>query len=239
MKGVMTTICPDARLIDLTHAIAPQDITSARFALLTAYAYLPPDSVHLVVVDPGVGTTRRAIAVQTSHSYFVAPDNGVLSGVLQQQSVTAAVALTNPAYWRHDPPSATFHGRDIFAPVAAHLANGEPLAHMGTAIRPDSLVQLPIAPPKLTPQGWQGQIQYIDTFGNLVTTVAAQWLEPGCQSVQVRGSSIPLGTTYADVEPGAAIALIGSHGWLEIAVRDGNAQTHLGLRIGDRVVLQR
>ena len=239
MKGVIAGICPEAQCIDLTHAVPPQAIASAQFALLTAYPYFPADAVHLVVVDPGVGTPRQAIAVQTSRGYFVAPDNGVLTGVLQHETAIAAVALTHAAYWRSQTPSATFHGRDIFAPVAAHLANGAPLTAVGTAIDPATLVRLPGVPPERIADGLKGQIQYIDTFGNAVTTIDAQRMAPEDAQVQVGTAVIPLGRTYADAEPGHAIALIGSHGWLEIAVREGSAQQQLSLTIGDEVVVQR
>jgi S-adenosylmethionine hydrolase len=129
MKGAIATLAPTATVIDLTHQIPPQDVAAARFALMSAFPYFPSGTVHTVVVDPGVGTARRAIAIATEASYLVGPDNGVFSGVLTQTTVRAAVALTNPRYWRTPDPSQTFHGRDIFAPVAAHLALGCPSKH--------------------------------------------------------------------------------------------------------------
>ena len=120
MKGVMRSIAPQAELVDISHHIPPQDVHHAGFVLLTAYPFWPADTIHVVVVDPGVGTSRRAVAAQTVRGTFVAPDNGVLSYVLAREALTAAVTLTNPQYWHH-PVSPVFHGRDIFGPVAAHL----------------------------------------------------------------------------------------------------------------------
>ena len=150
MKGLIASSCPTAQLIDLTHSIPPQNIAAARFTLLNAYAHFPLGTVHLVVVDPGVGTTRRAIALQISHGYLVGPDNGVLSGVVDAVGAIAAVELTNPDYWRTAEPSTTFHGRDIFAPVAAHLVAGVPLEKLGATISPTSLTRIAIPQPDIS-----------------------------------------------------------------------------------------
>ncbi len=136
MKGVITQINPRLRVVDLTHQIPPQNITAARFSLMNAYPYFPKGTVHVAVVDPGVGSHRRAIAIQLDSGFLVGPDNGLFSGVLSQTKVIAVVELTNPEYWQTSAPSQTFHGRDIFAPVGAHLASGVPLKQLGETIDP-------------------------------------------------------------------------------------------------------
>jgi S-adenosylmethionine hydrolase len=236
MKGVIATICPTAPVIDLSHQIPPQNIAAARFALLSAYPYFPPGTIHTVVVDPGVGTARRAIALRTELGYLVGPDNGVFSGVIHH--VLEAVALTNHRYWRCPRPSATFHGRDIFAPVAAHLATGVAFADLGLEIGLDTLNREGLPPVQPQPDGLIGQIQAIDHFGNLITTVPAARVATGA-AVTLGHHTAPLVTTYGDAPGGCLVALIGSHGWLEVAVNNGNAQAYCGAQIGDPVRLQR
>lgn len=235
MKGAIAQVNSDLTVVDLTHQIPPQNIAAARFCLMNAYAYFPEGTVHVAVVDPGVGSTRRAIAVQFAQGFLVAPDNGLLSGVLSQSQAIKAVQLTNPDYWRTAKPSATFHGRDIFAPVGAHLASGVPLAKIGAEIDLASLVQLDI--PKCTSHntGVIGCIQYIDAFGNLVTNIPGTYVQRIKWSVVVNELTIPGGKTYSDLPVGKAISLVGSHGWVEIAINGGNAQTQLQLNYADPV----
>ncbi|ASC73335.1 Adenosyl-chloride synthase [Halomicronema hongdechloris C2206] len=252
MKGVIAQICPGAPTIDLTHAIPPQAVTAARFNLATAYPYFPDGTVHLMVVDPGVGTQRRAIAIQTPRGFLVGPDNGGFSGVLQQEdamalkgrsshsgaaspTTIAAVELSNRDYWRSLNPSTTFHGRDIFAPAAAHLANGVPLDYLGRPIDPQTLISL--EPPPLAPinGGLQGTIQYIDHFGNLITTIPAAAVAQKPWQVQFNQATLPQTQTYGEVPPGEPAAFIGSHGWLEIAVNGSSAWERFRVRLGDPV----
>lgn len=240
MKGAIAGICPTAQTIDITHDLPPQDLYAARFTLLSAYPYMPPGTVYLVVVDPGVGTQRRAVAVQTSQAVLVGPDNGVLSGVWQSdrrgnQGILNAVELTNRDYWRSPHPSTTFHGRDIFAPVAAHLANGVPIDRLGTRIDPQSLISLPLQVPITTATGWTGTIQYIDRFGNAATTIPASAVASSAWTVTVGDRTLTGGQTYGNVSPGQGLALVGSHGFVELAVNQGNAQQRFGLAVGDRV----
>ncbi|GAA6617781.1 S-adenosyl-l-methionine hydroxide adenosyltransferase family protein [Scytonema sp. NUACC26] len=237
MKGAIAQINPKLTVVDLTHEVPPQDVAVARFCLMDAYLYFPIGTVHLAVVDPGVGSTRRAIAVEFARGYLVGPDNGIFSGVLSENPALAAVELTNPKYWRTPQPSSTFHGRDIFAPVAAYLSSGVSLKQLGVSIDVTSLVQLEIAECTTTETGIVGNVQYIDRFGNLVTNI------PGCDvlgkswSVEVAGVTIPYCGTYSDVKIGEAIALIGSHGWVEVAVNNGSARSQLQMELGDRVVI--
>ena len=237
MKGVIATLSPTTQLIDLTHSLPPQDLYAARFTLLSAYPYLPPGTVYLVVVDPGVGTNRRAVAVQTAQGILVGPDNGVLSGVLERAPALNAVELTNPDYWRQSSPqlSPTFHGRDIFAPVAAHLANGLPIDRLGPAIDPQSLVRLPLMTPTATATGWEGAVQYIDRFGNAATTIPADAVAAGRWQLTVGDLTLAGVSTYGEVAPGDGLALVGSHGFVEIAVNQGSAQQRFGLAVGDRI----
>ncbi|HIK44189.1 MAG TPA: SAM-dependent chlorinase/fluorinase [Leptolyngbyaceae cyanobacterium M65_K2018_010] len=237
MKGIIASRCPTTPVIDLTHAIPPQDIWAARFQLLTAFPYFPPKTIHVVVVDPGVGTHRRAIALQLAAGILVGPDNGVFSGVMDRHPVLQAVELTHPAYWRTPHPSATFQGRDIFVPVAAHLASGVAFGAIGQPIGPDSLVRLDLPPLIATDQGLEGCIQYIDHFGNAVTTIPEDRVGPDSWRLALGPVSLTGSATYNTVEPGAPLALVGSHGFIEIAVNQGSAQRQLGLALGDTVVL--
>lgn len=244
MKGVIAQICPTAQVIDLTHALPPQDVAAARFHLMNAYPYFPEGTIHVAVVDPGVGSTRRAIALQLSGGVLVAPDNGLVSGVLAQypDTIQVGVELTNPDYWRSPTPSATFHGRDIFAPVAAHLAAGVSLEALGTPLSISSLVPLPLPPYETqglgSDQTLKGCIQAIDHFGNGVTTIPAQTLQGQSWVMEIEGQRIPMGHTYGDRPPGDPLMLVGSHGWVEVAVNQGHAASQLGLRVGSPVTLR-
>ncbi|MEH2306522.1 SAM hydrolase/SAM-dependent halogenase family protein [Nostoc sp.] len=229
MKGVIAQANPRLRVIDLTHQIPPQDIAAARFCLMNAYPYFPVGTVHLAVVDPGVGSKRRAIAVEFAQGFLVGPDNGIFSGVLSQSPAIAAVELTNLNYWRTPQPSNTFHGRDIFATVAANLASGVSLKQLGQEIDPASLVKLDIAECKQISNGVVGCIQYIDHFGNLVSNIPASYVQGKTWYVQAAGLNIPGCKTYSDVNVGEILALVGSHGWVEIAINSGNAHSRLHL----------
>lgn len=178
MKGTMLGIHPSARLVDVTHEIDPQDVMEAAFVLRGAVPYFPDGSIHLVVVDPGVGTKRRAVAVrhetESGVHTFVGPDNGLFSLVLDTESPDDAVVLDAPSAWRTDDPSTTFHGRDIFAPVAAHLATGRPLSDVGTPV--ESLQPLRWALPIVDAQSIEGMVVHVDRFGNCITNVRRQTL---------------------------------------------------------------
>ncbi len=237
MKGVILQIDPTIQIIDLTHQIPPQDIAAARFNLMNAYSYFPKGTVHVAVVDPGVGGSRRAIAVELEQCFLVGPDNGLFSGVLSQVAPKAVVELTNSLYWRTSKPSSTFHGRDIFAPVGAHLAQGVALSELGRGLNPKSLVQLPLATCSRTEDRIRGCIQYIDRFGNLVTNISGGDISGKRWSVEIAQSRIAGRYTYGEVASGELLALVGSHGWLEIALNRGSAQAQLNLRVGDRLMV--
>lgn len=241
MKGAIAHINPALHVIDLTHHIPPQDIAQARFVLMSAFPYFPAETVHVAVVDPGVGSDRRGVAVAIGSSsddclgYLVAPDNGLLSGVLEQYPVWAAVELTQSDYWRSLQPSHTFHGRDIFAPVAAHLASGVPLLKFGPTIALETLYRLNLPPLSRDANRLQGCIQAIDHFGNLITNIPASEVAQGAWAIDMADVRLPSVRTYSDRPPGIPITLIGSHGWVEIAIVNGNAHQRFKLRVGDLV----
>jgi S-adenosylmethionine hydrolase len=237
MRGAIAQINPTLTIVDLIHQIPPQNIAAGRFHLLNAYPYFPKETVHIAVVDPGVGSERRAIAIQLQDGFLVGPDNGLFSGILDQHLAIAAVELTNSDYWRTSTPSATFHGRDIFAPVGAYLASGVPLGKLGTAIDLASLKQFPLAGCTRTKGAIAGTIQHIDHFGNLITNIPGREVVGKSWSVAIAELTIPGKQTYADSPPGSLLALIGSHGWVEIAVSGGSADAQLHSSVGSSVQL--
>jgi hypothetical protein len=245
MKGAIATINPQLPVIDLTHQIPPQDVAMARFQLMVAYPYFPQGTVHVAVVDPGVGSSRRSIAIQLESGFLIGPDNGLFSGVLSQNAnpslsspPIAAIELTNPHYWRTPTPSHTFHGRDIFAPVGAHLASGVPLHNLGDAITIDSLVKLPISDAIETSTGVKGVVQAIDHFGNVITNAPGRLIQDRNWIVEINLDRYPGKQTYADAAVGEVLGLVGSHGWIEIAVNRGNAHAQLGLVVGSPISIK-
>ena len=240
MKGVLHQIAPHAPLIDVSHSIAAQNVRHGAFVVLTAYPFWPADTVHLIVVDPGVGTKRRAVAIQTEAGTFVAPDNGVLTQVLARVRVVAAVELDNPRYWRH-PVSAVFSGRDIFGPAAAHLASGVPIEELGTPVKPDSLTTFALSAPEFHSDGRiTAHVQHVDGFGNCTTDLARERLaEDERWQIRVKDVHIDrIRATFGDVPQGTLVALIDSTGFLAIALRNGSAERALDIEIGDPVYLR-
>jgi len=243
IKGVMAMVVAKAgrgplQFVDVTHGIAPQDVMSGRFHLAQAVPHFPPGTVHLAVVDPGVGGERRAIAVEFERGWLVGPDNGLFSGVLAQFPARAAVELNRPEFWRTAEPSQTFHGRDIFAPVAVHLACGVGLEALGEEIAVEGLVRLDVAEVEAIANGWRGSIQYIDYFGNAVTTISGERLQ-GCDwFAEANELRIAATSAYGQANLGRSLALVGSHGWVEIAVNGGSAAVQLGLAVGDEVLVR-
>jgi len=233
LKGAIAQIDPLLKVIDLTHQIPPQNLLAARFSLLNAYPYFPIGTVHIAVVDPGVGGNRRGVAIQLRDGYLVCPDNGIGSGILD--FAIAAVELTNRQYWRVANPSNTFHGRDIFAPVGAHLATGVPLEKLGQRVDLASLVRLNLPAIEIKPPDIIGCIQYIDHFGNLITNIPGELVKGKFWQIIIKDVEINSGRTYSDVMTGKAVTLIGSHGWVEIAINGGNAARQFQLTEKDRV----
>jgi S-adenosylmethionine hydrolase len=254
MKGVILNINPEAKLVDVCHIIEPQNIVQAAFTIGTVYEFFPPKTVHLVVVDPGVGTGRRAIILRTPQAFFVAPDNGVLSVVMSSVSPFhmgdinqtgeielspefEAIHITRSGFWR-TPVSPTFHGRDIFAPVAARLSLGYQPLDFGERI--DKLTVLSLPRPGFTSDGaLVGRVLYIDSFGNITVNIKHPDLPHAKEalSITVSGKVIKgLVSTYAEGE--GLLALIGSSGYLEIAFKNGNAAALLNAKPGDKVVIR-
>lgn len=226
MKGVLLTIAPDAVIIDVTHDIPPQDVDFARLAVERMWLRFPARTVHLVVVDPGVGSARAALAVESRERFLVGPDNGVLSPALIGPGARV-VELSVPA-----DASATFHGRDVFAPVAALLARGDDIAKLGTPV-PSPVVRRTPEPVRRADGGVEGEVVAIDRFGNAITNLRA---EHG--AVQCGSRVIAIRHSYADVEVGEALALVGSGGAIEIAIRNNDAARALRLSRGDKVILR-
>ena len=252
MKGVILNINPNAQIVDITHAIPPQDIHEAAFAIHAAQRYFSKGTIHVIVVDPGVGSRRQAIVCQTANAFFVCPNNGVLSYLLQEIETEAlptpdAVVIENTTYLLPQ-ISRTFHGRDIFAPVAAHLSLGVPLAQIGTPIY--DLVRLPLRTIQRANETLTGQIIKVDSFGNLITNISEDMLTsflsvPILNELDATKFEIRVGNTclkklnisYAESGTGELLAIIGSFGLLEIAINMGNAAARLGLKRGDSVII--
>ena len=241
MKGIILGIAPTVTIVDISHDISPQDVREAAYTLYAAYPYFPQGTIHVVVVDPGVGSDRRAIALRTPQATFVAPDNGVLSYVVAGERVEEMVHLTNPRY-HLSPVSRTFHGRDIFAPAAAHLARGIPLAELGEPLT--EIITFSLPRPQVRPDGTiVGEVIHVDRFGNLITSIVPKdltdhfLLREGI--IQIKGLSIRgIANNYAEGTPGKLLALIGSSNHLEIAVSGGSASQTLEAEVGDEVLLK-
>jgi S-adenosyl-L-methionine hydrolase (adenosine-forming) len=235
MKGVILGIQPRAAIVDLTHEIPQGDVRAGAFALAASFHYFPKDTVHVVVVDPGVGSKRRAIAVQTEDHLFVGPDNGVLSFAVAREKIKAIRQFTNEKLFLK-PVSQTFHGRDVFAPVAAHLSRGVPIQKLGTAL--EDFVRLPWPQPRTMRNKIEGEVVYIDRFGNAITNVPNE-LTHGCawEVFAERKRICSVESFYQAVRTGRLVAVPGSSGFLEIAVNGGSAEKTLRLRIGHCVEL--
>jgi S-adenosylmethionine hydrolase len=241
MKGVILSLNPAAMLVDLSHEVPPQDIRAGAFILAEAAAYFPPGTIHLAVVDPGVGSGRRALAARCQGHYWVGPDNGLFHLSFSRASELTVVSLENPQYFRPQ-VSATFHGRDIFAPVAAHLSLGVDLERFGPRITDP--VSLGFPEPVFTREAIKGEIIYVDRFGNLVSNVGAGELTAwsGGRTLSLRAGSLNLrglARTYTDAAPGEFLALTGSHGFLEIACARDSAARKLKAGVGLKVEMRK
>jgi len=235
MKGVIARINPPAKVIDLSHEITPFDAIEAACLLRDAYGFFPEGTVHTVVVDPGVGTPRRIVAMEAGGHLFVAPDTGILGPIADRDGCGVLVGVTEGRFFL-PAVSGTFHGRDIFAPVAAHLSAGLPLTELGP--QRESLARLSLPEPEsLTDDRIRGQVLRFDRFGNLITNIGADQLSGhrdmtiGVAGRTVRG----LRDTFAQANPGELVAYLGSFGALEIAVNRGNARKELDAYRGDPV----
>ena len=243
LKGVIASICPEAAVVDLTHAVPPQDIRAGAFHLLVACPYFPAGSVHLAVVDPGVGTDRPLIAVEAGGHRFVGPDNGLLRWIVERLDADSwrAVRLAEPRYWLvlASEVSHTFHGRDIMAPVAAHLATGVTLDRLGSPL--GVLAGAPLPLPTRDGSRLRGEILHVDHFGNAIANIRREQLSApgGALRVDIGAHSLcgPV-ESYAGAAVGEPLVIWGSAGFLEIAVREGSAAAALGIRAGDPVFVR-
>jgi len=253
VKGAILSINPEANIIDISHSIRPQNILQAAFILSVAYRYFPKQTIHMAIVDPGVGSERQGIILKTPSAIFVAPDNGILSYIIddlfsiESQPFTEqthelnevvfkkgleAAAITDPRFWRH-PVSSTFHGRDIFAPVAAGLSLGISLYEFGEKI--NSLHILPIPKPSLGPEGnLTGRVLHVDRFGTLITNIKSNDLRGKDVVIEVAGYRIKGISDYYAQDKGV-MTIVGSSGYLEVSLRDGSACEFLGAIVGDEI----
>jgi S-adenosylmethionine hydrolase len=245
MKGAILSACPAATLVDLVHDLPPHDVAAGALILEAAYPSFPAATVFVAVVDPGVGSDRRGLALGAGGYRFVGPDNGIFTWVLDEHPDARIRALTNTGLFR-SPVSPVFHGRDVFGPVAGHLALGLDIERVGPAVSDPVLLPLAVAR-RLGEAEWEAIVVYVDRFGNLTTSLRQRDLEemgaggpvPGDIVVSLAGVTLPLARTYADVAEGEACALIGSGGRLEVAVRQGNAARLLGVGKGTAVRVRR
>lgn len=241
MKGAILRRNLRARIVDLTHAIEPHNILAGAVTIRSSYHSFPKGTVHMIVIDPGVGSQRKIIALQADDHIFIAPDNGALTFLMRDRMIQAVHRINNRSLFP-DEISATFHGRDIMAPVAAALADGMPLHEVGPKITVEECVQLDIPPTQFDENGITGRVIHIDRFGNIRTTITAftlaQYQPANFAGIFIGAHAInAISTTYSDAEPGELLALIDSGGHLEIAVNRGNAANTTGCTIGDPVTV--
>lgn len=242
MKGVILQLAPNAQIVDVSHAIPPHDVVRGAFILRQAFDYYPEGTVHVAVVDPGVGTTRRLIAASYDGQIVLAPDNGLVSLLHRDFALDELRAITNTRLFRQE-ISSTFHGRDVLAPVAGHLARGVGMLNVGPLI--DQIEILNLDPPAtLSNGGIEGQVLYVDHFGNLITNISENDLAStvgGRPDLSVYVGPLrvgPLRTTYGNVKAGEIVAIIGSTGMLEIAINQGNAAAQLRAAPGTIVIVR-
>lgn len=241
MKGVILTMASNAVIVDISHQIEPQNISQAAFMLQSAYTYFPIGSIHVIVVDPGVGTERNIVGIFDGRYFFLAPDNGVLTLIKETGTIEEVYRLNNRKYWLKN-ISRTFHGRDIIAPTAAHLANGVRLNQLGTAVDPSSLLTIELLQPYINNDGSiSGHVVAIDRFGNLITSIAENLISAmDWRQIKVRiGNKTIRGivSSYTAVPQHTPLAIIGSRGYIEISVSFGSAQALFQVTQRDEVTV--
>ena len=238
MKGAILTIAPEVQIVDVTHAIPPQDVRRAAAVIAEVAEVFPSGTVHVAVIDPGVGSNRALLAAESAGQRFLAPDNGLLTPLFRRFPPARCRRLADGRFWRN-PVSATFHGRDILAPVAAHLSRGADLAAFGPPVDTEKLVTLPPEEPRRVGSTLIGRVNAVDSFGNLITNIRDADLPSNdrrCFAVTLGECRIAgVNCCYADVSHGKLVALIGSSGYLEIAVNGGSAARQTGAAAGTDV----
>ena len=237
MKGVILTVNPNCQIIDITHRVSQQDVEEAAFLLNNSFSYFPEHSIHVVVVDPGVGSERKPILVETDKYWFVGPDNGVFSFMFLMEGFKKVWGITNKSYFLPE-VSSTFHGRDIFAPVAAHLSLGVSAEELGKELK--GFVMLKDLEPKVEAGVIKARVVYADHFGNLISNISkdlfSRLVADKSFNISVGGEMIQkLSLSYADVRDGEVLALFGSSQWLEISVKNGNCQKELDIKKGAEI----
>ncbi len=239
MKGVILKINPEANIVDITHHIPAYDVFKGALVLNACYKYFPERTVHLAVVDPTVGSPRRALLVQTKDHFFVGPDNGIFSFIYEREKIKEILKIENEEFLLHD-RSSTFHGRDVFSPVAAHLSLGINAERFGP--KADTCVKLKIPSPTVKKDSIRGEIVYIDSFGNLITNISSKNLE--CFSgrrlvINIANRKIKgISRSYSEARPKEILALVGSSGYLEISAWENGADRILNMKTGDEVILK-
>ncbi len=241
MKGVILNINPLANIVDITHDISPQNILEAAFAIEMSFESFPPKTIHVVVVDPGVGSVRRPILVITGHHYFVGPDNGIFSRIYNLMHETLTVIHITAEHYFLPQRSSTFHGRDIFAPMAAWLSRGINVSNFGNPIT--DYVNIPIPVPVVSKENTiEGDVIYIDRFGNAITNIQTQKIEEllgsnpeGRLRVIIKGKEAPLKNYYSEAEDNGLYSLINSFGYLELFAHMGNASSDFGIAVDEKV----
>ncbi len=242
MKAVILSICPNARVVDISHDIRKFDVRMGAFILAQAAPYFPKGTVHVAVVDPGVGTKRRAVIIKTEHSLYVGPDNGLLVLSAQREGISHVYEITNPKYMLRE-VSRTFHGRDVFCSVAAHLANGISPSELGPKV--NDLVTKSYARPYIEKAKIRGGVLHVDGFGNILTNISLQDLvaigvkEGNGLLLRLKGRDLALRLclAYGEAPQGSPLVIVGSTGFLEVSVNQGNASKFLGAELGDEVII--
>lgn len=235
VKGVIMSICENACIIDISHDISAWNISAAAWVLSNSHPYFPKGTVHVAVVDPGVGSKRRPILIESRDQVFIGPDNGIFSFIIQEEGAKA-YELTESKYWMPE-VSTSFHARDLFAPVAAHFASGISADKLGQQTDVDSLVRLPSRDLRIKPKRVEGSVAYVDRFGNLITNITKEHCRNQALCQIGKRSIGRIGQSYSHAEQGAPIAFIGSHGYLEIAVSQGRADEKLDAGVNTPVIL--
>jgi len=241
IKGVILSALPEARFVDITHQIPPQDIRAGAFQLLSSYESFPAGTLFMCVVDPGVGSERKILYAETESRHFIAPDNGILSWVFEKEKPVRLFDVSNLKLEKE--PSRTFHARDIMAPAAAKVLKGESPDKWGVPQKNWEKLSFPAV--KKTGASWEGEILAVDTYGNLITNFRSEeildlaehsklWFDWEGKSPAVRG----LAKSYSEADPGKLLAIEGSAGFIEISVRDGNAAKETGLKVGSKINVQ-
>ena len=245
MKGVILSVNPSATIIDITHNIDPHDIIQAAFAIKSSYKFFPDGTVHVVIVDPGVGGSREIIALEMAGHIFLAPDNGILTLLVEEENIAEVVRVDNKKFFLKS-ISRTFHGRDIFAPVSAHISSGIKINNIGTSINKNDLVKFSIPKPEISDKSeLVGSIVSVDRFGNLITNIDSSCLKNFCRPEPGKKPEIRIGNnritglskSYENSAPNSPLIIIGSRGYLEIAVNCGSAKNYFKAEKGDTITV--